>query len=178
MYKFKNIDIKKLIKRTAAIILAAVCILSLCACSGSSVPAETLSDSERKENLEKAKSNRKVHKTMSDMLGFDIGDEFIDELEMSSDDIKAETYGKIRIIVKNGKEAELLKLLKDNLGDYRNIDVSHVPSYQEHPYAYELKHMSSIKNWVRLKSGVVAKTVDINVYMAELNGDTIVYIFG
>ena len=178
MYKIENSDIKELLKKTAAIILAAVCILSLCACSGSSVPAETISDSERKENLEKARYNRTMHKTMSDMLGFDIEDEFINELEMSSDNIEAETYGKIRIIVKNGKEAELLKFLNKNLGDYRNIDASRIPSYQDHPYVSELRKMKAIKYWVRFKSGVVAMTAGIYVYMAELNGDTVVYIFG
>ena len=164
-------------KRVTAAVMAACCILALCACSENNTPGETLSDSERKESYENAKLNQKAHQAIKDTLGFDIGDEFIDEAEMSSNTATSDTYGNIRIILKNGKGDEVLRLLEKNLGDYRSIDASLIPNYQKHSYSLELRHMQSIKNWKISRHGTSVDFIETNIYMAELNGDTIVYIF-
>ena len=161
-------------ERMTAAVMAACCIFSLCACS---TPGETLSDSERKVSYENAKTNQKAHQAIKDILGFDIGDEFIDEAELSSSTATSDRVGNIRIILKSGKGDEVLQLLNKNFGDYRSIDISLIPNFQDHPYVFELKHMSAIKNWTISKPGTSVDFTETNIYMAELNGDTIVYIF-
>ena len=87
-------------------------------------------------------------------------------------------YGKIKIQVKEGKDAELLQLLQSKLGSFQEIDANQVPAYQDHQYAKELKQMHTIKHAVTFKSGTFVKSIDINVYMAEMSGIKFLFIFG
>jgi hypothetical protein len=165
---FTNIDLsaRKLAKRVVTVILAASCILSLCACGrASSGNANVITDQD------------KIHKQIVKMLDFDIDAEYIEEAEMTRSK-SVDAYGKVKILVKEGKEDDLTRLLQDHLGGGMDQDVSHLPGYQGHQYAEELKQMSDIRYYVTFKEGTFAKSIDINLYVAKDGGSTYLYIFG
>ena len=112
------------------------------------------------------------------MLGFDIDDGFIDGAEISNDALASESYGKIKIQVKEGKEDELSNFLAEKLGRPQAVSSVDVPRYQEHQYANELRMMSYIRYFVTFKSGDSAKSIPINLYLATQNQVTFLYIFG
>ena len=165
---FTNIDLsaRRLAKRMVTVILAASCILSLCACGrASSGSANVITDQD------------KIHKQIVKMLDFDIDAEYIEEAEMTKSK-SVDSYGKVKILVKEGKEEDLTRLLQDHLGSGMAQDVSHLPGYQGHQYAEELKQMSDIWYYVTFKEGTIAKSIDINLYVAKDGDNTYLYIFG
>lgn len=157
---------RRLAKRMITVILAASCILSLCACgSASSGSSNVITDQD------------KIHKQIVKMLDFDIDAEYIEEAEMTGSK-SVDSYGKVKILVKEGKEDDLTRLLQDHLGSGMDQDVSHIPGYQGHQYAEELKQMSDIWYYVTFKEGTIAKSIDINLYVAKDGDNTYLYIFG
>ena len=165
---FTSIDLsaRKLAKRVVTVILAASCILSLCACGrATSGSANVITDQD------------KIHKQIVKMLDFDINAEYIEEAEMTKGR-SVDAYGKFKILVKEGEEDDLTKLLQEHLGSGMDQDVSHLPGYQGHQYAEELKQMSDIRYYVTFKEGTFAKSIDINLYVAKDGGSTYLYIFG
>ena len=165
---FTSIDLsaRKLAKRVVTVILAASCILSLCACGrATSGSANVITDQD------------KIHKQIVKMLDFDINAEYIEEAEMTKSR-SVDAYGKFKILVKEGEEDDLTKLLQEHLGSGMDQDVSHLPGYQGHQYAEELKQMSDIRYYVTFKEGTFAKSIDINLYVAKDGGSTYLYIFG
>lgn len=165
---FTSIDLsaRKLAKRVVTVILAASSILSLCACGrATSGSANVITDQD------------KIHKQIVKMLDFDINAEYIEEAEMTKSR-SVDAYGKFKILVKEGEEDDLTKLLQEHLGSGMDQDVSHLPGYQGHQYAEELKQMSDIRYYVTFKEGTFAKSIDINLYVAKDGGSTYLYIFG
>ena len=70
---------RRLAKRMITVILAASCILSLCACgSASSGSSNVITDQD------------KIHKQIVKMLDFDIDAEYIEEAEMTGTELKKE----------------------------------------------------------------------------------------
>lgn len=157
---------RKLAKRLITVVLAASCILSLCACGrATSGSANVITDQD------------KIHKQIVKLLDFDINAEYIEEAEMTKSR-SVDAYGKFKILVKEGEEDDLTKLLQEHLGSGMDQDVSHLPGYQGHQYAEELKQMSDIRYYVTFKEGTFAKSIDINLYVAKDGGSTYLYIFG
>ncbi|MBR4948497.1 MAG: hypothetical protein IKZ29_08065 [Clostridiales bacterium] len=166
MFTNINTDGRRLAKRVVTVILAASCILSLCACGrAASGSMNVITDQD------------KIHKQIVKMLDFDIGAEYIEEAEMTKSK-SVDTYGKVKILVKEGEEDNLTKLLQEHLGSGMDQEVSHLPGYQGHQYAEELKKMSDIRYYVTFKEGTVAKSIDINLYVAKDSDSTYLYIFG
>lgn len=111
------------------------------------------------------------------MLGFDIGDEFIEEAEIANDNISSDNYGKIMMSIKAGKEDELAELLQSKFGKPQLVDAANVPRYQEHIYANELRKMQNIRYFVNFKSGKDAKSEAVNIYLAKQAQNTYLFIF-
>ena len=160
------------VRHITAVILTVCCILSLCACSsgGSSGGSSQASRPSHRKQVN-------IHKSIQDMLGFDIGDEFIDEAEIANDNMDSENYGKMMILLKAGKEDELEQLLVANFGKPKIVAPVDIPRYQEHQYAEELRKMSNIRYFVNFKSGSSAKSVSINIYLATQSQRQILFIF-
>lgn len=112
------------------------------------------------------------------MLGFDIDSDYFDAAEITNDNLASDSYGKIKIQVKQGKEDELLNLLQDKLGKPQAVQPANIPRYQEHQYASELRQMQNIRYFAAFKSGTTAKSVPIDLYLAKMNLVTFLYIFG
>lgn len=159
-------------KRVISVIMAVCCIISLCACSGgSSVETSALSGEQRRNMA-------KIHNSIKKILDFDIDDEFIEEAEIMSDSVTSDTFGKIRIRVKPGKDKELFDYLLSKFGNYQIVQPGMVPGYQGHEYVNELKRMQNIRNFVSFRSGNSVKSIPIDVYLADQGGDTYLFIFG
>lgn len=159
-------------KRLISVILAVFCIFSLCACSsGPSVETSVLSGEQRRHMA-------KIHDSIKNILGFDIDDAFIEEAEIMSDSVTSDTFGKIRIRVKSGKEKEIFDYLLGKFGNYQTVQPGMVTDYQGHEYVTELKRMSNIRNFVSFRSGSTVKSSPVDVYLADQGGDTYLFIFG
>ncbi|MBE7070450.1 MAG: hypothetical protein E7386_08105 [Ruminococcaceae bacterium] len=160
------------VRRITAVILAVCCIFSLCACSsgGSSGGSSQASRPSHRKQVN-------IHKSIQDMLGFDIGDEFIDEAEIANDNIDSDNYGKMMIHIKAGKEDELEKLLEAKFGKPRHVELVDIPRYQEHQYADELRKTSNIRYFANFKSGTSAKSVVVDIYLAKQAQRQILFIF-
>ena len=166
MFTNINKDGRRLAKRLITIVLAAGCILSLCACGrATSGSANVITDQD------------KIHKQIVKMLDFDIDAEYIEEAEMTKSK-SIDTYGKVKILVKEGEEENLREYLEEKFGGGMDQEASRIPGYQGHQYADELKQMSDIRYYVVFKEGVFAKSVDINTYVAKEGDSTYLYIFG
>ena len=160
------------VKRVISVILAVFCIFSLCACSsGPSVETSVLSGEQRRHMA-------KIHDSIKNILGFDIDDAFIEEAEIMSDSVTSDTFGKIRIRVKSGKEKEIFDYLLGKFGNYQTVQPGMVTNYQGHEYVTELKRMSNIRNFVSFRSGSTVKSSPVDVYLADQGGDTYLFIFG
>ncbi len=166
-----------IVKRLTALVLAVSLIASISACAGNTGSESTADENSRKESLNQVLVDKKIHVKIKEMLGVDISDDYIDGAEMSVDK-SADSYGKVKIQIKEGKDAELLQYLESTLGKFQEIDANQVPRYQDHQYATELKQMHTIKHAVTFKSGTFVKSIDINVYMAEMSGYKFLFIFG
>ena len=166
-----------IVKKAAAVLFIAFLAISLCACSDTSEPGNSLTPGERKESMAKAKSEQKVHDTITDMLGFDIDDSYIEDIEMASD-ITTDSYGKVMILIKSGKEDELFEYLLSKFNNYENVSAELIPRYQEHQYANDLRLMTNIRHFTTFKTGKTAKSIDINIYMARKGVCNYLFIFG
>ena len=165
-----------ILKKTAAILLTAGFVFSLCACSGGDTD-NTLTPAERKESIARAKSEQKIHDAIIKMLGFDIDDSYIEEIEMASD-VTTDSYGKVMILIKSGKEDDLFNFLLSKFNNYENITAENIPRYSEHQYAEDLRQMTNIRHFETFKTGSTAKSIDINVYMARKGMYNYLFIFG
>lgn len=157
---------KKLIAAIAALGLMA----SLCACSGSgeSVTRKTLTSEELEQEAIK-KNNAKVRKSIKDFIGFEIGDEYMEEAEMLMDIAKSNSRGSICILVKQGKEDELLADFQKHLGMEKNIGPNLIPAELNDQYSKDLRNMDLIKQWTLPSS--------VSVYMARYGSHSYIYIF-
>ena len=167
MFTNINTDGRRLAKCLITIVLAAGCILSFCACQTTTSSGKTnvITDQD------------KIHKQIVKMLDFDIDAEYIEEAEMTKSK-SVDTYGKVKILVKEGEEENLREYLEEKFGGGMDQEASRIPGYQGHQYADELKQMSDIRYYVVFKEGVFAKSVDINTYVAKDGDSTYLYIFG
>ncbi len=159
-------------KRVISVILAACCIISLFACSAAPSGETSALSGEQRRHM------AKIHDSIKKTLDFDIADEFIEEAEIMSDSVTSETFGKIRIQVKSGKDKELFDYLLGKFGNYQTVQPGMVSDYQGHEYVTELKRMSNIRNFVSFRSGSTVKSVPVDVYMADQGGVTYLFIFG
>ncbi len=161
--------------RLLALVVALSCVAPLCACADTDT-GNTLSVSERKESIRNSKNDQLIHSSIVDLLGFDIDSSYIEDIEMISESQDG-SNGKILMLIKEGKETDLINFLKSKLGDYKNVDASVIPPYQDQ-YTLDLKQMKFIKNFVASKTVDVVKTVNINVYVAQKGKYTYMFIFG
>lgn len=160
------------VNRVISLVLAVCCIFALCAC------AESSSGDSRETNGNQRKKQVNIHRSITEMLGFDIDSDYFDAAEITNDNLASDSYGKIKIQVKQGKEDELLNLLQDKLGKPQAVQPANIPRYQEHQYASELRQMQNIRYFAAFKSGATAKSVPIDLYLAKMNLVTFLYIFG
>ena len=157
---------KKLIAAVAALGLMA----SLCACSGSSetVTKKTLTSEELEHEAIK-RNNAKVRNSIKEFTGFEIGDEYLEEAEMLMDVTKSNSRGSICILVRQGKEADLLAYLEKNMGIEQNIGPNLIPAELKDEYANDLRKMNLIKQWTLPSS--------VSVFMARYGSYSYIYIF-
>ena len=157
---------KKLIAAVAALGLMA----SLCACSGSSetVTKKTLTSEELEHEAIK-RNNAKVRNSIKEFTGFEIGDEYLEEAEMLMDVTKSNSRGSICILVRQGKEEDLLAYLEKNMGMEKNIGPNLIPAELKDEYANDLRKMNLIKQWTLPGS--------VSVFMARYGSYSYIYIF-
>jgi hypothetical protein len=169
MYKHQR---DQLIKSAASMILTLSLALPVCSCSsGASNTKSTFSSSQLEEAAIK-KNNRKVHQYIKKMTGFDIEDSYMDGAELMMNSSSSVSQAMICILIEEGKEEDMLNILRSKLGTEQNITAKQIPAEAEHQYADELRHMSFIRLWTASGSGQ-----KVNVYMAKKGSSTYIYIF-
>ena len=160
---------KAFLKKLTALIMALCLSSSLCACSGSNYgPTQDTRTSEQKEADAIKRNNKKIRDTINQLLGFNLSDEFIEDSELLIDATKPNSRGDICVLVKQGKEEELLKVLEKQFGMEKNIGPNLIPETYTNQYAEELKTMNPIKNW---------EVSGINIYLARKGTVSYLYIF-
>ena len=161
---------KTFYKKIIAAVTALGLMASLCACSGSSetVTKKTLTSEELEHEAIK-RNNAKVRNSIKEFTGFEIGDEYLEEAEMLMDVTKSNSRGSICILVRQGKEEDLLAYLEKNMGMEKNIGPNLIPAELKDEYANDLRKMNLIKQWT-LPSLV-------SVYMARYGNHSYIYIF-
>ena len=164
-----------IIKRSLALILAAGCIASLCACSKP--------NSGRSAHSVTANSHREINEPdaccvyIRDTFDLDLF-EYCAYARMGSKNSASEDYVEIRFEVKTGKEDELQEYLKESLGDGEEYANDNIPAYQDHEYALEMKTMEPVRHFVKFKQGTVAKSRGTNFYLAQDGDRLYLFIFG
>jgi len=161
---------KAFFKKLITSIMAFGLIASLCACSGSNTSVTKRSLTSEELESQAAKNNdAKVRKSIKDFLGFEIGAEYIDDAELMLDVTNTKSRGSICILVVQGKEEDLLKLLQKNIGIENNIGPNVIPAELNNQYAEDLRKMSPIKQWILSDS--------VSVYMGRDGAYSFLYIF-
>ena len=141
--------------------------VSLCSCSGSTTATHKTLSSEQLEEEAIKSNNAKVRKFIKDALGFEM-DEYIDEAELMIDTVKTNSKGNACILVKSGKENDLLALMEKNIGRENNIGPNQIPAELNNQYATELRKMSPLKNW---------EASGASIYLARNGSRSYLYIF-
>ncbi len=162
---------KHLIKSAAALALTLCLAAPLCACSGNSDYNPTTLNGSQLEEQAVRRNNQKVHRHIKEVLGFEIGDDYIEEAEMMLN-ASAQDGGNTCVLVKAGKEDALLSLLQTNLGNSTTISPSQIPAEMKDQYADELRQMPYIKSW-----GLSKSDKKIQIYMGWKGSRAYVYIF-
>lgn len=159
--------LKSVIKRSFALILAAVCITSLCACSRSRNGGSQGDINEPDACC--------VY--IRDTFGLDLFD-YCEYAEMDLDVSDPDEFAYIKFEVKSSKEDEFKNYLEEKLGQGTEYENDQLPGLNDHEFAHELKKMEPIRYYVMFKSGVKIKTRDTNFYLATDGDNTYLYIFG
>ena len=169
-----------IIKRSLALILAAGCIASLCACttpsSGRSAHSVTANSHSEPHNGEINESDA-CCVYIRDTFGLDLF-EYCAYARMGSKNSASKDHVEIRFEVKTGKEDELQEYLKENLGDGEEYANDNIPAYQDHEYALEMKTMEPVRHFVKFQQGTVAKSRGTNFYLAQDGDRLYLFIFG
>ena len=158
------------IKRSVTLILAAVCITSLCACNA-------------RTNRGSANSHGDINEPdaccvyIRDTFGLDLKD-YCEYAKMDLDDSAADEYVFIKFEVKPGKAEEIEKYLIEKLGSGTEYENDQIPGLQDHEFTLELKKMEPVRYFVMFQSGVKIKTRDTNFYLTKDGEDTYLFIFG
>ena len=157
------------IKRSVALILAAICITSLCACnarqSGSRNSHDDISEPDA------------CCEYIRDTFGLDLK-EYCEDAKMDLDDSDPDEYVCIKFEVKSGKDEEIEKYLIEKLGTGTEYENDQLPGFQNHRFALEMKEMEPVRYFVMFQSGIKIKTRDTNFYLAKDGEDTYLFIFG
>ena len=164
--------LKSVIRRSVALILAAVCITSLCACNARSGNRSRNSGSQGDINEPDA-----CCVYIRDTFGLDLFD-YCEYAKMDLDDSEADEYVCIKFEVKPGKAEEIEDYLIEKLGSGTEYENDQIPGLQDHEFALELKKMEPVRYFVMFQSGVKIKTRDTNFYLAKDCEDTYLFIFG
>ena len=160
---------KAFYKKLTASVMALGLAFSFCACSGSSYePTKDTRTSEQMESEAIQRNNKKIRDTINKLLGFNLSDEFIEDSELLIDATVPNSRGNICILVKQGKEEDLLAVLEKQLGMEKNIGPNLIPDTYKNQYAEELKKMNPIKNW---------EVSGMNIYLARNGTVSYLYIF-
>ena len=170
MFKDKANGMSSVFRKVIASFIILGIAASLCSCSGNSntkVTRKTLSSEELEAEAIKS-NNAKVRKFIKEKLGFQLDDEYIDQAELMFDSVKNDSRGSVCIVVKPGKENDLLALLEKNIGMEKNIAPTLIPAELNNEYANDLRTMDLIKCWE--PSGA-------SVYMARKSSYSFLYIF-
>ena len=173
---------KDRLRRRAGILRLLVIVLAVCLMVSFGACSNRINASDRVSRGIETYADEQIalpelHDAIKQMLGFDIDSGLIEEAEVSAEE-SIDTMGKVKILIKSGREDDVRKLLDKELGSGMGIDSSRIPLYQGNVYAEELKQMESIRYYVIFYSGERIKSIDINIYMAEDGADTYLYIFG
>ena len=160
---------KAFYKKLAGSIMVFGLMASLCACSNASpaVTKETLS-SKQLEEVAFERNNARIRKFIKDKLGFELDDELFEEAELAFDSSKRDSHGRIGIVIKQGKEDDVLTLLEKNIGMEKNIGPNLIPEGLNNEYAADLRTMDLIKYW---------ELSGATVYMARKGSNSYLYIF-
>lgn len=164
--------LKSVIRRSVALMLAAVCITSLCACNARSGNRSRNSGSQGDINEPDA-----CCVYIRDTFGLDLFD-YCEYAKMDLDDSDPDEYAYIKFEVKPGKEDEFKDCLEEKLGQGTEYENDQLPGLNDHEFAHELKKMEPVRYYVMFQSGVKVKTRDTNFYVATDEGTTYLYIFG
>ena len=159
---------KAFYKKLAASVMALSLMTSFCACSGGSttVTKRSLTSEELEEQAIKT-NNARVRKFIKNSLGFEIKDELFEGAELEYDTAD-NSHGRAGLVIKPGKENEMLALLEKNLGMEKNIAPNLIPEDLNNEYAKDLRNMDLIKLW---------ELSGTSVYMARKGSYSCVYIF-
>lgn len=160
---------KAFYNKLAVSIMAFGFMASLCACSNErpTVTTETLS-SEQLEEIAIERNNARVRKFIKDKLGFELDDELFEEAELAFDSSKRDSHGRAGIVIKQGKENDVLSLLEKNLGMEKNIGPNLIPAELNNEYAADLRTMDLVKYW---------ELSETSVYMSRKGSYSFLYIF-
>ena len=159
--------LKSVIKRSVALMLAAVCITSLCACSRSRNGGSQGDINEPDACC--------VY--IRDTFGLDLFD-YCEYAEMDLDVSDPDEFAYIKFEVKSGKEDEFKNCLEEKLGQGTEYENDQLPGLNNHKFAHELKKMEPIRYYVMFQCGVRVKTRNTNFYVATDEGTTYLYVFG
>ena len=159
--------LKSVIKRSVALMLAAVCITSLCACSRSRNGGSQGDINEPDACC--------VY--IRDTFGLDLFD-YCEYAEMDLDVSDPDEFAYIKFEVKSGKEDEFKNCLEEKLGQGTEYENDQLPGLNNHKFAHELKKMEPIRYYVMFQYGVRVKTRNTNFYVATDEGTTYLYVFG
>lgn len=160
--------LKSVIKRSVALMLAAICITSVCACNARQ------GNSTRNEETN---GPDECCEYISDTFDLDLFD-YCEYAEMDLDVSDPDEFAYIKFEVKSGKEDEFKDYLEEKLGQGSEYENDQLPGLNNHKFAHELKKMEPIRYYVMFQSGVRVKTRNTNFYVATDEGTTYLYVFG
>lgn len=168
-------------RRAIALAFAATVITSLAACTNTRGTRGTSGDSggrpgDRTVSMAmRTEDKDEIDELITGVLDYDFG-EYTDEAELEINDMSKDTYLKARILVRKDKVDDLKEFLNEKLGVGEEYTNDMVPRYQDHEYAVELKQMTPIRHYVTFKMGTDVKSLPINFYLVEDNGNTYLFI--
>jgi len=137
--------------------------------------------SENKEPEEVNKMNEKCKQTVEyvkSLFEVSFEEKILDaDMELVSSPDEEDT-ARIRMKIPKDSVASVEKELQKVIEEGESVDASSIPRYQGHLYAEELKKMSIRRRYYLFTTGKIAKTRDINIYLAENDEYGYIYIFG
>lgn len=160
--------LKSVIKRSVALMLAAVCITSLCACNARQ------GNSTRNEETN---GPDECCEYISDTFDLELFD-YCEYAEMDLDVSDPDEFAYIKFEVKSGKEDEFKNCLEEKLGQGSEYENDQLPGLNNHKFAHELKTMEPVRHFVKFQQGTVAKSRGTNFYLAQDGDRLYLFIFG
>ena len=149
-------------RRILAVLMSALVIASLCACSLFNTTKTTTDPKE-------------INNYIKDLTGADIGSYFA-ECEMEIKKENGEEYAKARIRLNENTIEKVDEILSMHIGKEEG-GVSPIFGYQDHPYAVEVKKMNVTTHFQMFTQGNKVKTRDINIYLAQDGDDWYFFMF-